>query len=76
MNPRTISGTERVLSASFRLDRVSGLPATALTLSEPVRVQLDRYAAAAAALDVAVTPLTDAIFPLVPSPSRAPGAGC
>ncbi|WP_329314142.1 lantibiotic dehydratase family protein [Streptomyces sp. NBC_01278] len=66
MNPRTISGTERVLSASFRLDRVSGLPATALTLSEPVRVQLDRYAAAAAALDVAVTPLTDAIFPLVP----------
>ncbi|MGW3041154.1 lantibiotic dehydratase [Kitasatospora sp. NPDC001159] len=60
-----------VLHAAFRLDRVAGLPATTLTLSEPIREQLDRHAEAEAELAAAGSALGDAIFPLVPEADQS-----
>ncbi|MFI8456045.1 lantibiotic dehydratase [Kitasatospora sp. NPDC085464] len=66
---RTEAGPARL--AGFRLDRVGGLPVTALTLSEPVRERLDRLAEVEAELTAAGAALGDAIFPLVPAADRS-----
>ncbi|MER5639339.1 hypothetical protein ABT095_20570 [Kitasatospora sp. NPDC002227] len=66
-----LATTDRVRLAAFRLDRLSGVSATALELSAAVREQLERHRVAAEAAGRAAELLTDAVFPLVPQAGRA-----